>query len=168
MRSGSWVHIQAVETRPSLRDECGADAQQWGWRALYRIAGVAAFAVVALIPIQVALGPTTSTAGILVPGFLGHDAFNLVVGVPILLGGVWFARRGSLLAMLLWPGGLFYLLYTYAIYLIGAPFSGLFLLYALLVALCGSAPSASSRPWTTGRCSSGSSGRFRRGCWGLY
>jgi hypothetical protein len=39
--------------------------------------------------------------------------------------------------MLLWPGGLFYLLYTYAIYVIGAPFSELFLLYALLVALCG-------------------------------
>jgi hypothetical protein len=70
-----------------------------------------------------------------VPGFLGHDVFNLVVG-PVLLGAVWLARRGSLIALLLWPGGLFYLLYTYAIYLVGGPFSGLFLLYALLVALC--------------------------------
>jgi len=82
-----------------------------------------------------ALGPTTSTAGILVPGFLGHDAFNLLVGVPVLIGAVWLARRGSELALLLWPGALLYTLYTYAIYMIGTPFSRLFPAYALLVAL---------------------------------
>jgi hypothetical protein len=86
--------------------------------------------------VALALGPTPSTAGILVPGFLGHDVFNLVVGLPVLLGAVWLARRGSLVALLLWPGGLFHLLYTCAIYLVGAPLSGLFLLYAVLVALC--------------------------------
>ncbi len=82
-----------------------------------------------------ALGPKPLTAGILVPGFLGHDAFNLLVVAPILLSAVYLARRGNPVALLLWPGALYYTLYTYAIYLIGAPFSGLFLFYALLVAL---------------------------------
>jgi hypothetical protein len=84
-----------------------------------------------------ALGPTASTAGILIPGFLGQDAFNLLVGVPVLVGAVWLTHRGSELALLLWPGALLYTLYTYAIYMIGAPFSGLFPAYALLVALTG-------------------------------
>jgi hypothetical protein len=83
------------------------------------------------------LGPTPSTAGILVPGFLGHDAFNLLVGLPVLVGAVWLARRGSRVALLLWPGALYYTLYTFAIYLIGAPFSALFLGYVLLVGLTG-------------------------------
>jgi hypothetical protein len=82
-----------------------------------------------------ALGPLPSTTGVLVPGLLGYDAFNLVVAVPLLVGTVWAANRGNLVAQLLWPGVLYYALYTYAIYLIGAPFSLLFLLYALLVAL---------------------------------
>src|SRR5690349_11480397 len=84
-----------------------------------------------------ALGPMPSTSGVLVPGFLGQDLFNLVVGVPLLLGVLWFVRGGNTVATLLWPGAQFYILYTFAIYLIGAPFSGLFLLYALLVALSG-------------------------------
>ena len=45
------------------------------------------------------------------PGLLGQDAFNLVVGVPLPLGLLWLARRGSLVGLLLWPGALFYVLY---------------------------------------------------------
>jgi hypothetical protein len=30
-----------------------------------------------------------STAGLLVPGFMGHDLFNLPIGVPLLLGILW-------------------------------------------------------------------------------
>ncbi len=84
---------------------------------------------------DVAVGVTKATAGLLVPEFLGHDVFNLVVAVPLLLGAVWLARRGSLIGLLMWPGVLFYVVYTYAIYLIGAPFSGMFLAYVVLVAL---------------------------------
>jgi len=73
----------------------------------------------------------------LVPGFLGHDAFNLVVGVPIVFAVVCLAQRGNPIALLVWPGALLYVLYTFAIYLIGAPFSGLFLAYVVLVALSG-------------------------------
>jgi hypothetical protein len=81
------------------------------------------------------VGVTASTAGILLPGFLVHDVLNLVVGLPILLGSLWFARRGSLIGLLLWPGALFYVLYTYTQYAVGAPFDILFLPYVALVAV---------------------------------
>jgi hypothetical protein len=86
---------------------------------------------------KVAAGVAPSTSGVLVPGFLAWDGFNLVVGLPILLGSMWLARRGSLVGLLFWPGALFYVLYTYALYLVGAPFSALFLPYVGLVALSG-------------------------------
>src|ERR1051326_4722978 len=53
---------------------------------------------------QVALGVTPSTAGVLVPGFLAQDAFNVVVGLPLLLVVLWLTRRGALIGLLLWPG----------------------------------------------------------------
>jgi hypothetical protein len=70
-----------------------------------------------------------------VPGFLIQDVFNLAIGLPILVGVLWLARRGSLIGLLLWPGALFYLVYTYVHYLVGAPFSALFLGYVAIVAL---------------------------------
>lgn len=65
----------------------------------------------------------------------GGDAANLLLGLPILLGSAWLARRGSLVGLLLWPGALFYVLYAYALYLLAAPFSGLFFGYVVLVTL---------------------------------
>ena len=65
-------------------------------------------------------------AGLLVPGLLGQDAFNLAVGTPLLLGSMWLARRGTLVGLLLWPGMLLYASYWYVIYVVGAPFSVLF------------------------------------------
>ncbi len=82
-----------------------------------------------------AAGVTASTAGVLVPGFLAHDAFNLIVGLPLLLGLLWLARRGLLIGLLLLPGALYYVLYTYTTYLVGSPFSVLFLPYVALVTL---------------------------------
>jgi hypothetical protein len=65
----------------------------------------------------------------------GADAANLVLVLPILLGAMWLARRGSLFGLLLWPGALFYALYAYVPYLVGAPFGGLFFVHAGLVTL---------------------------------
>ena len=65
----------------------------------------------------------------------GTDALNLVVGLPILLGSMWFARRGSLIGLLCWPGALFYILYVYTFYVLGVPFNALFLPYVVLVTL---------------------------------
>jgi hypothetical protein len=72
-----------------------------------------------------ALGVSASAAGVLVPGFMVQAVFNLVVGLPMLVGVLWLARRGSLIGLLLWPGALFYLVYTYVHDLVGAPFSAL-------------------------------------------
>lgn len=84
---------------------------------------------------ELALGVSEAEAGLLLPGLLGQDLFNLVVGVPLLLGSICFTRRGSLIGLLFWPGTLFYALYWYILYLVGAPFSALFVLYVPLVTL---------------------------------
>jgi hypothetical protein len=102
--------------------------------ALVSVIGTAFGSLYSADPATVS-GITASTAGVLVPGFRAHDAFNLVVGLPLLLSALWLARRGSLVGLLLWPGALYYLLYTYAIYLVGAPFGPLFLAYVALVGL---------------------------------
>jgi hypothetical protein len=71
----------------------------------------------------------------MVPLFVGQDALNLLVGLPILLGAMWLVRRGSLIGLLLWPGALFYVAYDYGYYVLGAPYSWLFLPYVALVTL---------------------------------
>jgi len=71
----------------------------------------------------------------LLPLFVGQDALNLVVGLTILLGALWLARRGSLVGLLLWPGALFYVLYDYGYYVLGAPFTVFFLPYIALMTL---------------------------------
>ena len=67
----------------------------------------------------------------------GADAANLVIVLPTLLGSMWVARRGSLIGLLLWPGALFYVLYAYLPYVIGASFTALFFVYVGLVTLSG-------------------------------
>lgn len=67
--------------------------------------------------------------------YLPVDLFHLVVGLPILLGSMWLARRGRLAGLLCWPGALLYVLYSYITNLVGVPFGVLFLPYLLLVAL---------------------------------
>jgi hypothetical protein len=71
----------------------------------------------------------------LLPLFVGQDALNLIVGLPVLLGSMWLARRGALVGLLLWPGALFYVLYDYGYYVLGAPFNAFFLLYIALMTL---------------------------------
>jgi len=69
--------------------------------------------------------------------FLPNDLVNLLIGLPILLGSLWFVWRGSLLALLLWPGSLFYNFYNYLVYAFGLPFNwmtGVYLALALLSA----------------------------------
>ena len=66
---------------------------------------------------------------------VANDVLNLIAGLPLLLGSMWLARRGKLMGLICWPGALFYALYVYVAYLIGAPFGPLFLAYLLLVTL---------------------------------
>lgn len=67
--------------------------------------------------------------------FVPSDAFNLAVGVPVLLASMCQARRGRLIGLISWPGALFYILYMYIPYLIAVPFNVLFLPYVALVTL---------------------------------
>jgi hypothetical protein len=98
-------------------------------------AGIALGLLGGLYGPKFALGVREAEAGLLVPGLIGQDLFGLVVGVPLLLGTMWLARRGSPVGLLLLPGMLFYALYWYVIYLVGAPFGVLFLAYVSLVTL---------------------------------
>lgn len=56
----------------------------------------------------------------------GADAANLIA-VFVALAALWWTWRGSVTALLLWPGGLFYLAYAYVPYLVGAPFTPMLL-----------------------------------------
>ena len=64
---------------------------------------------------------------------LTNDVVNLTVGLPVLVGSIWFARRGSLLGLLLWPGALLYVIYNYLAYAFGNPFGWLTLFWLVLV-----------------------------------
>lgn len=104
-----------------------------------------------LIPVYVVsllialLMTVASLAGLLYPeqiyptealrqSFMATDVVNLVVGLPILLGSMWFARRGKLLGLLFWPGALFYVLYHYIVYTFGLPLNVGFIFALVLLA----------------------------------
>jgi hypothetical protein len=67
---------------------------------------------------------------------LANDVTNLLIGLPILLGSIWFDHHGKYLGRLLWPGALMYTLYNYLAYAIALPVSWIYLAYLLIVALC--------------------------------
>ncbi len=69
----------------------------------------------------------------LLQSFVPNDVVNLLIGLPILLGSVWLARRGRLVGLLLWPGALFYVFYTYVVYVLSMPLNPSFLLHLALV-----------------------------------
>jgi hypothetical protein len=71
------------------------------------------------------------------PTFLGQDLMTLVAGLPLLLGSVWAARRGSVGGLLLWVGTLFYLAYSYAYYVLNPEFNALYLAYIAIVSASG-------------------------------
>jgi hypothetical protein len=62
----------------------------------------------------------------------GADMANLLV-VLVVLAAMSLARRGSLTGLLVWPGAVFYLLYAYVPYLVGAAFTPLVLAYVVVV-----------------------------------
>jgi len=71
----------------------------------------------------------------LVQSYMANDVLNLFIGLPILLGSMWFTRRGKLVGLLFWPGALVYILYNYVGYLFGIPFNFITLVYLALVLL---------------------------------
>jgi hypothetical protein len=67
--------------------------------------------------------------------FMATDVVNLLIGLPILLGSIWFARRGKLPGLLFWPGALLYVLYHYIVYTFSLPLNVGFLLALVLLGL---------------------------------
>ena len=65
--------------------------------------------------------------------FVPNDIVNLFIGLPILFGSMWLARRGKLIGLLSWPGALFFVLYNYLVYTFAMPLNVVFLLYLALV-----------------------------------
>ena len=87
-----------------------------------------------------------SVAGLLYPAhlypteelrrsFVANDVVNLAIGLPILLGSMWLARRGKLIGLLLWPGALFYVPYNYLVYTFALPLNVGFALALVLLTL---------------------------------
>ena len=71
----------------------------------------------------------------LVQTFVPNDVVDLFIGVPILLGSIWAARRGKLLGLLFWLGALFFGFYNSIAYAFTLPFNWGFLLHLLLVVI---------------------------------
>jgi hypothetical protein len=69
----------------------------------------------------------------LLRSFVPADVVTLLVGLPVLLGSMWLARRGTLIGLLLWPGALFYVVYNYLVYVFAMPFNVGLLLHLTLV-----------------------------------
>jgi len=98
--------------------------------------------------VTVALMTVASIAGLLyktsiyptdelIISFVPNDVVNLIIGVPILLVSMWLAHRGKLVGLLMWPGALFYVFYTYIVYIFSMPLNIGFLLHLILVTVSG-------------------------------
>jgi len=69
----------------------------------------------------------------LVQTFLTNDIINLIIGIPILVGSIWFTGREKLAGLLLWPGALLYVIYNYIAYVFGRPFDLFTFVYLALI-----------------------------------
>ena len=72
---------------------------------------------------------------LLIQTYMTNDLVNLIVGIPILVGSVWFTNKENLAGLLCLPGALLFVIYTYIAYLIGTPINLLSLVYLTLILL---------------------------------
>lgn len=95
------------------------------------VAVILAFVSAAGLLFQPEIYPTKELA----QSFVATDLVNLVIGVPILLVSMWFARLGRLIGLLFWPGALFFIVYHFIVYVFAMPLSWMYLLYVTLLVL---------------------------------
>jgi hypothetical protein len=98
------------------------------------------WAVAALLTVASASGLLFGAAVLydtdpMLPVLLAQDAVGLFVGVPLLLGSAWLARRGSTRGLLVWMGALFYVAYFWYFYVIGVRVTVLFPVYIAIVSM---------------------------------
>jgi hypothetical protein len=67
--------------------------------------------------------------------FRGQDVVTLLVAVPLLVLGLAREVRGAAFGRVLWLAMLFYAMYSYLFYAVGAAFNAFFLLYLAIVGL---------------------------------
>jgi hypothetical protein len=67
--------------------------------------------------------------------FVANDVVNLLIGLPVLLGSMWLARRGKMIGLLFWPGALLFVTYNSIAYAVALSFNLMFLPQLVLVAL---------------------------------
>ena len=95
--------------------------------------------VLALAALQVAWGRTFPTlyrdASDIALTWAGNDWITLLVALPVIAAAALSARRGGETGRLVWMGGLAFLVYNYAFYMIGTELNAAFPLYVALV-LC--------------------------------
>ena len=63
--------------------------------------------------------------------WFGNDLVTLLIAVPLLLGAMWFASRGSTRARLVWLGVCGYAVYNYTYYVLGTALNVFFAIYVL-------------------------------------
>ena len=66
---------------------------------------------------------------------IGQDTINLFLITPFLMITSWLASKKNRIALLLWSGGIFYLIYTFVIYCFAVHFNQMFLVYCLILGL---------------------------------
>lgn len=102
---------------------------------LYAVSLVIAVLLVVLSAAGLLYPNTIYPTDELLQSFVPNDAVNLLIGLPILLASMWLTRRDRLVGLLLWPGALFFVFYTYLVYLFSMPPNLAFLAYLVLVVL---------------------------------
>jgi hypothetical protein len=102
---------------------------------LYAVSIVIAILVVAASAVGLVYRDVIYPADDLVRSFVPSDVVNLLVGLPILLGSTWLARRGKVIGLLLWPGALLFGLYNDIVYVFAMPLNVVFLLHLALLML---------------------------------
>jgi hypothetical protein len=105
-----------------------------------RIAGGLSWAVAAGMVLQAAIGLLAPSVyrdvALIKAAWYGNDIVTMLIGVPLLAGGLLTARRGSTRGELLWYAALGYGAYNYAYYMYGARLSYVFPLFVAMFVAC--------------------------------
>ena len=151
--------VTSKRDRPVLRDASTSVVPSPGIavRLSAALAGVAVVAAgLTLFVPRILYGPAAMNGSA-----RGTALVMLVIAVPVVTAGCWWATtRRSVRGVVVWSGGLAYLLYNAVLFLLATPFNTLFLLYVAMLSLAIWSVLALSGRWTLTRCGRGS----RRGC----
>ena len=102
---------------------------------IYAVSIIVAVLMAAASITGILYGPAVYPADALREAFVPTDLVILLIGLPVLLGTIWSARRGRLLGLLLWPGALLFVLYNSMVYVLAMPLNVVFLMHLVLFTL---------------------------------